>query len=83
MTHRNVLITGAGIAGPALAHWLGRRGMRAALGEQLTRALTRWWEYALLGRYKVPVPATVANMRLIERPPQRDPSPMNALGQTC
>ncbi|GAA4803079.1 hypothetical protein [Streptomyces ziwulingensis] len=35
MTHRNVLIAGAGIAGPALAHWLGRRhGMQATLVER-------------------------------------------------
>ncbi|MFJ4343328.1 hypothetical protein [Streptomyces sp. NPDC088915] len=46
---------------------------RATLGDQLTQVLTRWWVHALLGRYKVPV-ATVANMRLIELPPQRDPS---------
>ncbi|MFI2736618.1 hypothetical protein [Streptomyces sp. NPDC018711] len=46
---------------------------RATLGNQLTQVLTRWWVHALLARYKVPV-ATVANMRLIELPPQRDPS---------
>ncbi|MFE6981927.1 FAD-dependent monooxygenase [Streptomyces griseus] len=34
MTHRNVLIAGAGIAGPALAHWLDRHGMRATLVER-------------------------------------------------
>ncbi|MFD7062179.1 FAD-dependent monooxygenase [Streptomyces sp. NPDC059906] len=34
MTHRNVLIAGAGIAGPALAHWLGRHGMQATLVER-------------------------------------------------
>ncbi|MFI5740972.1 hypothetical protein ACIA9I_21700 [Streptomyces anulatus] len=44
---------------------------RATLGDQLTQVLTRWWVHALLGRYNAPV-ATVANMRLIELPPQRD-----------
>ncbi|MFB6837586.1 FAD-dependent monooxygenase [Streptomyces sp. NPDC056361] len=34
MTHRNVLIAGAGIAGPALAHWLGRHGMQATVVER-------------------------------------------------
>ncbi|MFC8174115.1 FAD-dependent monooxygenase [Streptomyces sp. NPDC057242] len=34
MTHRNVLIAGAGIAGPALAHWLKRHGMQATLVER-------------------------------------------------
>ncbi|MGV9881265.1 FAD-dependent monooxygenase [Streptomyces sp. NPDC003006] len=34
MTHRNVLIAGAGIAGPALAHWLERRGMLATVVER-------------------------------------------------
>ncbi|MGW3521058.1 FAD-dependent monooxygenase [Streptomyces hydrogenans] len=34
MTHRNVLIAGAGIAGPALAHWLDRHGMQATLVER-------------------------------------------------
>jgi 2-polyprenyl-6-methoxyphenol hydroxylase-like FAD-dependent oxidoreductase len=31
---RNVLISGAGIAGPALAHWLERHGVRAVLVEK-------------------------------------------------
>ncbi|WP_406076360.1 hypothetical protein [Streptomyces virginiae] len=34
MTHRNVLIAGAGIAGPALTHWLGRHGMLSTLVER-------------------------------------------------
>ncbi|MEU3879956.1 FAD-dependent monooxygenase [Streptomyces californicus] len=34
MTHRSVLIAGAGIAGPALAHWLGRHGTQATLVER-------------------------------------------------
>ncbi|WP_424214018.1 FAD-dependent monooxygenase [Streptomyces sp. BI20] len=34
MAHRNVLIAGAGIAGPALAHWLDRHGMRATIVER-------------------------------------------------
>ncbi|MFJ5877367.1 FAD-dependent monooxygenase [Streptomyces sp. NPDC093088] len=34
MTHRNVLIAGAGIAGLALAHWLKRHGMQATLVER-------------------------------------------------
>ncbi|MFF1405609.1 FAD-dependent monooxygenase [Streptomyces sp. NPDC058294] len=34
MTHHNVLIAGAGIAGPALAHWLGRHGTRATVVER-------------------------------------------------
>ncbi|WP_158983483.1 FAD-dependent monooxygenase [Streptomyces sp. NRRL F-5193] len=34
MTHRNVLIAGAGIAGPALAHWLDRHGIQATLVER-------------------------------------------------
>lgn len=34
MTHRSMLIAGAGIAGPALAHWLGRHGMQATLVER-------------------------------------------------
>ncbi|MFG2521531.1 FAD-dependent monooxygenase [Streptomyces sp. NPDC048527] len=34
MTHRNVLIAGAGIAGPALAHWLKRHGMQATVVER-------------------------------------------------
>ncbi|MET9954481.1 hypothetical protein ABZ135_23460 [Streptomyces sp. NPDC006339] len=54
---------------------------RATLGDQLTQVLTRWWVHALLGRYKVPV-ATIANMRLIELPPQRDPSPEASACQT-
>ncbi len=34
VTHRSVLIAGAGIAGPALAHWLGRHGTQATLVER-------------------------------------------------
>ncbi|MFH8399139.1 FAD-dependent monooxygenase [Streptomyces anulatus] len=34
MTHRNVLIAGAGIAGPTLAYWLGRHGMQATVVER-------------------------------------------------
>lgn len=34
MTHRTVLIAGAGIAGPALAHWLHRHGMTATVVER-------------------------------------------------
>ncbi|MFD6181849.1 FAD-dependent monooxygenase [Streptomyces goshikiensis] len=34
MTHRNALIEGTGIAGPALAHWLGRHGMQATVAER-------------------------------------------------
>ncbi|MFJ3581283.1 FAD-dependent monooxygenase [Streptomyces sp. NPDC090127] len=34
MTHRNVLIAGAGFAGPALAHFLGRHGMQATVVER-------------------------------------------------
>jgi 2-polyprenyl-6-methoxyphenol hydroxylase-like FAD-dependent oxidoreductase len=33
MTSRTVLISGAGIAGPALAHWLGRHGFRPTVVE--------------------------------------------------
>ncbi|MFF9638708.1 hypothetical protein ACF1D2_29530 [Streptomyces bacillaris] len=42
---------------------------RAPLGEPLTRVLVRWWVHALLGRYGVQVPQSIANMRLIELPP--------------
>lgn len=34
MAHRNVLIAGAGIAGPALAYWLHRRGLAATVVER-------------------------------------------------
>ncbi|WP_418960717.1 FAD-dependent monooxygenase [Streptomyces tritici] len=33
MLNKNVLISGAGIAGPALAHWLGRHGFRPTVVE--------------------------------------------------
>ena len=31
---RNVLISGAGVAGPALAYWLNRHGMRVTVVER-------------------------------------------------
>ncbi|MET0402082.1 MAG: FAD-dependent monooxygenase, partial [Cystobacter sp.] len=34
MTHASILITGAGIAGPALAYWLNRYGMKVTLVER-------------------------------------------------
>ncbi|MFY0578134.1 FAD-dependent monooxygenase [Cystobacter fuscus] len=34
MTHASILITGAGIAGPALAYWLNRYGMKTTLVER-------------------------------------------------
>ncbi|MGW5867140.1 FAD-dependent monooxygenase [Streptomyces sp. NPDC055239] len=34
MTHRNVLIAGAGIAGPTLAYWLHRHGLSATVVER-------------------------------------------------
>ncbi|WP_443051466.1 FAD-dependent monooxygenase [Streptomyces sp. NBC_00234] len=41
MARRNVLIAGAGIAGPALTHWLGRHGMRATVVERAPAAAGR------------------------------------------
>ena len=32
-SNRNILISGAGIAGPALAHWLGRYGFTPTVVE--------------------------------------------------
>lgn len=37
MTHKTVLIAGAGIAGPALAHWLHHRGMTVTVVERAPR----------------------------------------------
>jgi 2-polyprenyl-6-methoxyphenol hydroxylase-like FAD-dependent oxidoreductase len=34
MTHASILITGAGIAGPALAYWLNRYGMKTTIVER-------------------------------------------------
>ncbi|MFD6550448.1 hypothetical protein [Streptomyces sp. NPDC058398] len=34
MAHGDVPVTGVGVAGPALAHWLGRHGMRVTVVER-------------------------------------------------
>ncbi|MCD0443949.1 FAD-dependent monooxygenase [Glycomyces sp. A-F 0318] len=46
---RNVLISGAGIAGPALAHWLQRHGIRATLVEKAPEARTGGYAVDLRG----------------------------------
>ncbi|MQM27468.1 FAD-dependent monooxygenase [Glycomyces albidus] len=46
---KNVLISGASIAGPALAHWLGRRGIRAVLVEKAPSRRTGGYAIDLRG----------------------------------
>ncbi|GAA1660297.1 FAD-dependent monooxygenase [Glycomyces endophyticus] len=47
---RNVLISGASIAGPALAHWLGRRGIRAVVVEKAASRRTGGYAIDLRGK---------------------------------
>jgi 2-polyprenyl-6-methoxyphenol hydroxylase-like FAD-dependent oxidoreductase len=46
----NVLISGASIAGPALAHWLGRRGIRAVVVEKAPSRRTGGYTIDLRGK---------------------------------
>ncbi|MEU6248631.1 FAD-dependent monooxygenase [Glycomyces sp. NPDC047010] len=47
---RNVLISGASIAGPALAHWLGHHGIRAVLVEKAPARRTGGYAIDLRGK---------------------------------
>ncbi|RRR99394.1 FAD-dependent monooxygenase [Glycomyces terrestris] len=47
---KNVLVSGASIAGPALAHWLGRRGVRAVVLEKAPARRTGGYAIDLRGK---------------------------------
>ncbi|GAA2268876.1 FAD-dependent monooxygenase [Glycomyces scopariae] len=47
---RNVLISGASIAGPALAHWLGRNGIRAVVIEKAPSRRTGGYAIDIRGK---------------------------------